>query len=168
LSKDLYLLRHAKSSWDDGVFDDRERGLNNRGRRDAPRMGRALAASMEPLTVHASPARRAQLTLGGLLDGWPGLRAVEHFTDEALYTFNAGDLADWIRLQGDDVNALFLIGHNPACTDLVNWICGEGVLANLPTAGFVHLRLSLASWKDLERGCGRLCTRLFPKEIDGD
>lgn len=165
MSKQLYLLRHAKSSWDDASISDRERGLNNRGRRNAPRMGRALAEVLQPQPIHVSPARRAQLTLGGLQDGWSGLKDFKHCTDEALYTFSAGDLVDYIHGQADTQESLFLIGHNPALTDLVNWICGETVLANLPTAGFAHLTLAIAHWAELEEGCGRLHTRLFPKQL---
>ena len=38
----LYLLRHAKSSWDKPDLSDRDRPLNARGERDASRMGEAL------------------------------------------------------------------------------------------------------------------------------
>jgi phosphohistidine phosphatase len=166
VSKELYLLRHAKSSWDDASVGDRDRGLNNRGQRNAPRMGRALAALMEPQAARVSPARRAQLTLGGLQDGWPELQACDHQTEEALYTFSADQLVTFIRTQGDTSDSLFLIGHNPGLTDLVNWICGVTVLANLPTAGFAHLSLAISSWPELDRDCGRLHTRLVPKELD--
>ncbi len=168
MSKELYLLRHAKSSWGDPSVGDRDRGLNNRGRRNAPRMGRALAELMAPHVVHVSPARRAQLTLGGLQDGWPALQDIDHRTEEALYTFSAGDVLDWIGAQADSMDSLFLIGHNPALTDLVNWVCGETVLANLPTAGFVRLTLAINGWSGLEQGCGRLHTRIFPREMDKD
>lgn len=160
------LLRHAKSAWDDPTASDRERELNNRGRRNAPQMGRALSAKLEPRVIHASPARRAQLTLGGLQDGWPGLQALDHVTDEALYTFSAEDLVDWLRRADDAEASLFLVGHNPAFTDLVNWLCGERVLDNLPTAGFARLDLDIGSWADLAEGCGRLAERLFPKELE--
>jgi phosphohistidine phosphatase len=166
VSKELYLLRHAKSSWGDASVSDRERGLNNRGRRNAPRMGRALAGLMEPQLAYVSPARRAQLTLGGLQDGWPELQAYKHQTEEALYTFSADELVAFIRGQDDSSDSLFLIGHNPGMTDLVNWVCDVTVLANLATAGFAHLSLAISSWSELDRGCGRLHTRLAPKELD--
>ncbi len=165
MAKTLYLLRHAKSAWDDPTASDRERGLNRRGRRNAPQMGRALAQRIAPQPVHVSPARRAQLTLGGLQDGWPELQGLPHVTDEALYVFSAGDLVDWLRSR-DDEGPLFLIGHNPAFTELVNWLCGESVLDNLPTAGFVALSLSIDAWADLQAGCGQLGERIFPRELD--
>ena len=165
MGKELLLLRHAKSSWDDPTASDRERGLNRRGRRNAPQMGRALATMLEPQPVCVSPARRAQLTLGGLQDGWPELQGMPHETVEDLYTFAADDLLVWLSGQDDNRESLFIIGHNPAFTDLVNWLCGSDVLDNLPTAGFVRLELDVGSWSDLRRGCGRLEDSLFPKEL---
>jgi phosphohistidine phosphatase len=163
--KTLHLLRHAKSSWDEPGLSDRERGLNKRGRRDAPRMGKALARRMEPMPVHASPARRAQLTLEGLCDGWPALADEEHSTDEALYTFSAEDLFGWLQRQDDRHEALFILGHNPALTDLANALAaGEG-LANLPTAGYLELSLQIDRWRDLRQGCANIEFSLFPRQL---
>ena len=67
--KTLHLLRHAKSAWDQPHLSDRERGLNKRGRRDAPRIGEMLAQRLAPMSIAVSPARRAQLTLEGLCTG---------------------------------------------------------------------------------------------------
>ena len=39
----LSLLRHAKSSWDDGSIEDFERPLAKRGESAAPRMGAFMA-----------------------------------------------------------------------------------------------------------------------------
>ena len=149
MSKELLLLRHAKSAWGDPGAADRDRGLNKRGKRNAPEMGRALSTMLDPVVIHVSPARRAQLTLGGLKDGWPALQALPHVTEEALYTFSLDELVDWISARDDDVNTLFLIGHNPALTDLINWLCGDTVVPNLPTAGFARLTLDIESWADL-------------------
>ena len=168
MSKTLCLLRHAKSSWDGPAVADRERALNERGRRDAPRMGAALAGRLEPLPIHASPAARAQLTLEGLQEGWPALREQPHLSPEALYTFSAAELIDYIRGLGrdeEDAPILFLLGHNPGLTELANWACGSAVLDNLPTAGFVRLELAVADWPAIERGCGQLAEHLFPREL---
>ena len=160
----LHLLRHAKSSWDDGSASDRERGLNNRGRRDAPRMGAYLSGYLAPMPVHASPALRAQLTLGGLCDGWQALSDQPHYTVEALYTFSASEVIDWLREEGTG-KSMFLIGHNPAFTELVNWVAGRPALDNLPTAGYVHLALTVSRWADLEPGCGDIRRYQFPREL---
>ena len=163
--KTFHLLLHSKSSWDQPGLSDRERGLNKRGRRDAPRMGEALAQRMAPVSVAVSPARRAQLTLDGLCDGWSALGDVQHYTQEDLYTFASEDLVAWIAAQDDGHEALFMIGHNPALTDLVNTLTGEYALDNLPTAGYVALSLRIDRWSEVGQGCGSIEYSLFPKQL---
>ena len=165
MSKQLHLLRHAKSSWREAARSDRERGLNKRGRRDAPRMGQALSELLEPQVIAASPARRAQATLEGLIEGWPALGERNHRREEELYTFSAAELLDWVEGQADETSSLFLLGHNPGFTDLANWLCGETVLMNLPTAGYVGMELACERWSELQPGCARVRHTLFPREI---
>lgn len=161
-------MRHAKSAWDVEGQPDRERGLNKRGRRDAPRMGRALSHLLEPLPVHVSPARRAQLTLDGLCAGWPALGHMPHRTEESLYTSDAQALFAWIAEQASTAEDLFLLGHNPALTDLVNRLVGEPVLPNLPTAGYVRLALAIDRWSHVLHGCAELGYSLFPRQLGQD
>jgi phosphohistidine phosphatase len=163
--KTLHLLRHAKSSWGQPNLSDRDRGLNKRGKRDAPRMGAALSQRMAPMRIAVSPARRAQATLDGLCEGWTALGDVPHSTQEDLYTFSAGDLFDWITQQDNGDNALFIISHNPGLTDLVNILVGNYTLDNLPTAGYVELALRIDHWRDLRQGCAVLEYSLFPKQL---
>ena len=163
--KTLHLLRHAKSSWDDPQLSDRERGLNKRGKRDAARMGEALSRRMAPMAVVVSPARRAQRTLGGLCDGWPALAACDHITDEDLYTFAANDLLEWLLGQDEEQQSLFIIGHNPALTDLANALAGDDALVNLPTAGYLELALQIDHWRDMRQGCALIEFSLFPRQL---
>ena len=161
----LHLLRHAKSAWDQPDLSDRERGLNKRGRRDAPRMGRALALEMTAQSVTVSPAQRAQLTLQGLCMGWPALAYCQRRIEEDLYSFDSQSLLVWIAAQDDHDDSLFLIGHNPALTDLINELAVCRQLDNLPTAGYVRLLLDLQTWSAIECGCATLEQSLFPKEL---
>ena len=165
--KKLHLLRHAKSAWDQPQLTDFERGLNKRGRRDASRMGAALATRLEPMVMHVSRARRAQLTLEGLCAGWPALAALAHVSEDALYTFDAEDLVDWLVQRPGMDDALFLIGHNPALTDLVNRLVGHHCLENLPTCGYAELSLPIAKWRDLPLCEAMLEYSLFPRELPG-
>ena len=163
--KTLHLLRHAKSAWDQPGLSDRERPLNKRGRRDAPRMGEALSGVLQPVEIAVSPARRAQETLQGLCRGWPALAEYTHRTEEQLYSFSVADLAGFIRGAQDSVPCLWLVGHNPALTDLINDLDDEARLANLPTAGYARLSLDIRAWPELEPGCGRVEQLLFPRQL---
>ena len=42
MARRLIVMRHAKSSWKNPKLRDHQRPLNKRGRRDAPRVARAL------------------------------------------------------------------------------------------------------------------------------
>lgn len=164
--KTLHLLRHAKSSWDNPGLADHERGLNKRGRRDAPRMGHALAARMPAMVVCASTARRATLTLEGLCEAWPALAALPHGTDDDLYTFSADDLIQWIRRRDESLTSVFIIGHNPALTELINMLTAGHTLDNLPTAGYAQLLLDVPGWSGLRPGCGQLVDLLLPRTLE--
>tara|TARA_R110000823_G_scaffold198080_1_gene329097 strand:+ start:4629 stop:5132 length:504 start_codon:yes stop_codon:yes gene_type:complete len=163
--KTLHLMRHAKSSWDAPELEDRDRRLNRRGHRDAPRMGRALADRLLPMALHVSPARRAQLTLAGLCAGWGGLSTQPHTTVEALYTFRYDAVWHWIAACAEEHTALFILAHNPALTELVNRLVGRPVLDNLPTAGYVQLALAVEHWAGLESGCAKVADSLFPRQL---
>lgn len=166
--KTLHLLRHAKSAWDQPDLGDRDRPLNKRGQRDAPRMGAALSGELVPMSIAVSPARRAQLTLEGLCQGWPALAELAHYTEEDLYTFSSADVLDWLVAQDERHAALFLIGHNPAFTDLANELIGAWTIDNVPTAGYVRLRLDIDHWQALGHGVGTLEYRLFPKQLSSN
>lgn len=163
--KTLHLLRHAKSSWNEPWLSDRERGLNKRGRRAAPRMGAALAGQLTPQPVAVSPAARAQLTLAGLCEGWPQLAECEHETVESLYTFDCDEVVAWLRQQPDELSERFIIGHNPAFTELINTLAPAAALPNLPTAGYAQLQLSIERWADLAPAVATLEASLFPREL---
>lgn len=163
--KTLHLLRHAKSSWAAAGVDDHDRDLNERGQRDAPRMGAALATRLTPQPIYVSSALRAQRTLQGLCDGWPALNIQPHVTDEALYTFDWEDVLAWLQDQLLTSDTLFLIGHNPAFTDLCNQLVARQALDNLPTAGYLRFSVDIENWTDLTEGIASLEGWLFPKDL---
>lgn len=149
---------------------DIDRPLNKRGRRDSPRMGAALAQRFSPLCFHVSPARRALLTFDGLCQGWTGLGDPHCCVDEALYTFDTDDLLEWLASRDEPEDRIALIGHNPALTDLVNFLVGDDTLSNVPTAGWVELSLPLDSWSGVTaiEGEASLDFTLFPRELPSD
>jgi phosphohistidine phosphatase len=163
--KTLHMLRHAKSDWGKPGLADHDRPLNARGLRDAPRMGAALQRQLAPMGIHVSTARRAQMTLQGLCAGWPGLAAAPHCSERDLYTFSAMDLLAWLRARSDSEEQLFLIGHNPGLTDLANLLVPELRLANLPTAGYLRIQLSVQHWASVSDGAGILQQQLFPRDL---
>jgi len=128
-------------------------------------MGEALRARLQPVAINVSSARRAQMTLSGLLEGWPALGQMHHTIEEDLYTFSGEAVRRWISKQSDTLDPLFVIGHNPALTQVTNWLLGSSKFDNIPTAGFVELRLAIPHWTMLAEGCAVLDDSVFPKQL---
>ena len=58
-TKHLFVLRHAKSSWDDPGLDDRERPLAPRGRRAVKVLAEHFQATTEPYGLIEATVERA-------------------------------------------------------------------------------------------------------------
>ena len=73
----------------------------------------------------------------------------------------------WIAAQSDDTDSLALVGHNPAFTELVNFLVSPGTLDNLPTAGWAELSIRIDEWSQAPdaKGEGELVYQLFPKSL---
>ena len=162
--KSLFLIRHAKSSWKDASLADRDRPLNKRGKRDAPEMGRRLAARGDaPDLIVSSPAVRALATARIMAEavGYPVDRIRE---DERIYMAGPAELLEAIRDLEDDLQQVFLFGHNPGLTELVNEL-SEPVIDNVPTCGIVELRVTVDRWADVSPGTVRRAGFDTPKSV---
>ena len=164
--KELFLVRHAKSSWDDPTISDHKRPLNERGYRNASEMGRRLSdRGVSPDALISSTALRARTTARIIADslGWPEERVV---LDRALYHASATELQEYIGGLNDAHTSVMLFGHNPGMTSLVSHLFGLA-LDNLPTCGVVHLQFSTESWAEASRSMPCEATIDFPKNGTG-
>jgi len=129
-------------------------------------MGRALGSQLAPMTFHISLAERARQTFLSMQAHWPGLTKELGVVAPALYTFNYRGVLNWVAQQ-PGVQHLALVGHNPALTELINYLAGPGTLDNLPTAGWAELSLALDDWSEIyaQEGKGQLVYRLFPRDL---
>jgi len=118
--KTLFLVRHAKSSRDDPSLPDRERPLDDRGKRDAPKMGKRLAKRDAKLDLLvSSPALRA-LTTAKLIADEMGYKRNDIVVDDRLYASSPDDLLAVIRALDNKLGRVMLVGHNPEFTDLAH------------------------------------------------
>ena len=160
--KTLTLVRHAKSSWKDTSLADRDRPLNGRGKRDAPEMGRRIAAAgIRPSLIVSSPAVRAWTTAKVIANeiGYP-----REFLqrDSALYLASVNGILDVIVSQDAGFNNLMLVGHNPGFTDFANYLV-PGLTDNMPTAAVVSVELDTDDWSLYEKPDATLLLYDFPK-----
>jgi phosphohistidine phosphatase len=167
--KTLFLVRHAKSSWDNRSLDDAQRPLNERGERDAPRMARWLAAqSPVPGHIISSPAVRAHTTAQHMADALSpahGAAAGALISiDQDLYFTGVHGMLRAVERADDQHEALMLVGHNPVMTDLFNQLTGEQ-LWNMPTCAVAMIGFSMASWGLVDSTAGVLLAYETPKSL---
>jgi phosphohistidine phosphatase len=168
--KQLLLLRHAKSSWDDAGLADRDRPLSSRGRRDASSMADEIAAYLVD-RVLCSPARRTLETLAGVL---PSLRGEPQIAiTEELYESLTGDYRALIGGEGGSFDCLLVIGHNPAIQATAMALAGGGdetALAKLsgkyPTGALAVIAFDVGDWTKVKPHSGELTAFLRPRDLD--
>ena len=146
--KTLFLVRHAKSSWDNAALPDKERPLNDRGRRDAPKMGERLAKrDVKPDLILSSPAVRA-LSTAEIVAEKLDYRRKDIVVTERLYAAEVDDLLDVIRQLGDELKCVMLFGHNPEFTELAHRLSGE--IAHMPTCAIAEFTFDEKSWSGID------------------
>ena len=114
-ARQLYVLRHAKSSWGDPGLDDKERPLAPRGRQAVKLLAEYVRANgIRPQLVLVSPAKRTRETLEGVAPGG------EVMFEPELYGATAASLVGRLRRVPEEIRSVMLIGHNPAMQVLVS------------------------------------------------
>ena len=161
--KTLLVLRHAKSSWDDPALDDHERPLNERGRRDAPRMGELVRGyGLMPDVVISSDAVRARLTAEAVVKA--ARYAGEILLDPNLYMAGPADILSLLRTVREKAETVMIVGHNPGLEELVAQLTGDR--QDLPTAALAQIVLPIDRWRDLKPSTrGTLVRHWRPKEL---
>jgi phosphohistidine phosphatase len=166
----LFVLRHAKSSWQHGGLADHERPLSDRGRKALPRLRRALeerAPNIE--VVLCSSAVRTVATLDGVRPALPD--DVEVTIDDQLYGAGGQTWFERCKEMGDDVEGVLLIGHNPGLERLVHDLAPTGkppareVLAlGFPTGALAELVIP-GPWRALDYDSCHLAAMQVPREL---
>jgi phosphohistidine phosphatase len=154
--KTLYLVRHAKSDWSDQSLTDFDRPLNNRGKKDAPFMGKVLREKeVAPDIIISSPAKRAKETameIAGTLN-YPSKKI---FFEEELYDASSNNILSIVKNIDEKYSFAMIFGHNPGLTLLNNRISNK-YIDNIPTTGIVALSLDV-KWSEVDKFS---CKQLF-------
>lgn len=159
--KKLYLIRHAKSSWKDASLSDFERPLNKRGESDAPLMGKLLKKKqITPDYIISSPAGRAKRTAKIIAKEVGFSKKVKY--DDNLYETSTSQIFDIIKSIDEDYDNVFMFGHNPSFSDVVEMLSGDHV-ENIPTAGIYCINFNVSRWDRIKKASGKTENFWFPK-----
>jgi phosphohistidine phosphatase len=167
--RQLFVLRHAKSSWDDPGLDDHDRPLAPRGQRAVKLLHDYIRThGIEPSLVLCSTSRRTQETLAGVAPSG------DHLIERELYGANAAAILERLQRLPPDTGSAMVIGHNPAMQILVLRLAagtpsGDDDLATVqrkfPTGGLATLTFECA-WSELTPGGAMLTALARPKDLN--
>ncbi len=169
--RQLILMRHAKSSWDDPKLSDHARPLNLRGKRAARAMrGALVSAGVAPDVVLVSSARRALQTMESLLP-WQGRPLVAPM--DTLYLAPAAQILDVLRDADEAKHTLLVIAHNPGLYDLALRLVGPDAPDSEPVrrlsesypSGAAAIFEVIRPWEDLGDGAGVLTHFFCPRDL---
>ncbi len=166
--RQIWLLRHAKSSWDDPTLADADRPLAPRGIRDAAAMATYLTTLDPPRLVLCSAGLRARQTLAAVL---PSLGTdLEIRVEPELYAFDADPLLVRLRRLDDVVTSVMLVGHNPALEELAMDLTSDGELRErldqkFPTGALATIELPDGPWRELGAASGEITRFVVPKDL---
>jgi len=159
--KNLIVIRHAKSSWDEPV-SDKERKLTERGKNDAALVSlNSLDFLKDNFVIYSSNARRAVETAAIFASNF-SFPLNEITFEEDLYTFDENQLESNIKSLNNDFENVILFGHNAAITNFVNKF-GDIFIENVPTSGLVWIKFDSVEWKLLKKG--KIQKVVFPRDL---
>ena len=160
--KTLLIMRHAKSSWKHPELADRDRPLNKRGEKDAPRMGKVLKhADILPQLIYTSTALRASKTAETVAEkiGYKN----EIIYKDSLYMAEPATIVEVLRETQDEIKRVMVVGHNPGMEGLAQMLSRK--VESLCTAAIACIKLPIDHWKDLTLEVeGKLVKSWEPKE----
>ena len=161
--KTIYLVRHAKSSWEDSSLSDFDRPLNKRGKNDAPFMAKTVKEKISvPDLIFSSPAKRAFTTALQFAETF-GFNSEDIISDIKIYEAGVSDIMRIINNVSDKLNSIMIFGHNPTFTMVSNYISNKHI-DNIPTCGFVQINCDCSSWDDINGNSGKLVLFEYPKK----
>lgn len=170
--KQIVLMRHAKSSWDDPSLEDIERPLNKRGRKAGKAMAEHIGkAGLAPTVVICSTSVRTRQTLEMLM---PALREPQVYFDDRVYEATLQTLLARLKELPEDCASVLIVGHNPGLERLAHFLAGDQgepkalarMTAKYPTGALAVLSTELAGWTDLKGECCRLDSFICPSELE--
>lgn len=160
--KTLFLIRHAKSSWDDTALPDRDRPLDDRGERNVAKMGKRLVKrNVKADLIMSSPAKRA-LTTAEVIAKMLDYKRKDIMVNNRLYASQVDDLLDVIQALDHKLKRVMLVGHNPELTELAHYLSSE--ITHMPTCAIVEFTFYAKSWSAIGKAKPDQVTLDYPKK----
>lgn len=147
--REVYLVRHSKSSWENPHLNDYDRPLKGRGISDAYLVSQYLRENVNlPSAYYSSPATRA-LHTALIFARSLNIPFKQIEIEEDLYLCSSYHLLEFLKNLNNTHESVMIFAHNPTITEFANG-CQEERIENVPTTGTICLHFDIDDWKDAE------------------
>jgi len=145
MTKTLFLIRHAKSSWDNPSLSDFERPLNERGKKDAPAMAKKMSAKKIRIDAFvSSPAKRAKQTCKQFAKEFD-LKKKNIVFEPRLYEAGEENFSEVVKSLKNKWDSVAIVSHNPGITSFANSLT-ETHIDDMPTCSVLGIKINTEKW----------------------
>jgi len=162
--KTIYIVRHAKSSWDISDQPDEKRPLLEKGKKRTKRVIDFFHKNKISVDyIISSHAVRAHETAKIMAHGlkYP-LEEIK--IDRQIYYADSDSILNQFYDLPERFKSVMIVGHNPTLTDLANRFL-KTPIENLPTSGVVSFTFDSDKWEEVLVAGRKTNFILFPKEL---
>lgn len=165
MPKQLLLIRHAKSDWNNASLTDFNRPLNRRGIASAPEMAsRMVKQQIIPDLVVSSTALRAITTAKYFAETWR-IDKAKIQQESSIYEANVHSLLAVVNQLDNQFDRVALFGHNPGLTDFANYLSDANIY-NMPTCSIVIIEFPFDNWNEISADTGKVLLFDYPKSLE--
>ena len=162
--KTLFIVRHAKSSWESPDLDDVKRPVIENGVKKTKKViGFLNKENVKVDLIMSSHAQRARDT-AALLAGSLNYPLSDIIINEKIYNGDEDDLLHEVYALPNDKNNIMIIGHNPTVTQFVNFFLDKKV-DFVPTSAVISISFDTDQWEKIETSGKKVNFVAFPKKI---
>lgn len=158
--KTLYIVRHAKSSWEYEGVSDIDRPLKKRGINDSHLMSKFLSREIQRPDVFISSVANRALHTSVIFCHNFNYPFSNLKIKKELYSFSDGYLVKTVKALDDSFDSAIIFSHDHGINTFVNKF-GSKPIAHVPTCGVIGIRFDEKHWKDVKKGSTILVE--FPK-----
>lgn len=158
--KTLYIVRHAKSSWEYEGIKDIDRPLKKRGIEDSYLISKVLKKKIDTPDVFVSSSANRALHTAMIFSYTFNFPLAHLKISKSLYNFSDGYLIKTVKTLDNGFNSAIIFSHDHGISDFVNKY-GSVPLDKVPTCGVVAIEFKTNHWKDIKNG--KTLFTAFPK-----
>ena len=162
--KQLFIIRHAKSDWNNATLSDFERPLNERGNRDAPLMAKHLKEKNVNIDLFVSSTATRALTTAIYFAKTFDKKENDIVKLDDLYHASPKTFFKTIEGLNNKHQSVAIFSHNPGITDFVNMLT-ETLIDNMPTCSIFAINILADNWKEFSKAKKEFWFFDYPKSV---